>query len=56
MHTETAKTAVEIGSLARKLTPNNQAYVLNTINTLLHSQQYSKSEEKKTNHEKVVNK
>lgn len=36
---ENIKTAYEIGLLAGKLTPSNQAYVMNTINTLLFSQQ-----------------
>ncbi len=36
---ENIKTAYEIGLLAGKLTSNNQAYVLNTINALLFSQQ-----------------
>lgn len=35
----TTRTAVEIGTLAGQLTPTNQAYVLNTINALLFSQQ-----------------
>ncbi|WP_158297342.1 hypothetical protein [Paenibacillus antibioticophila] len=37
------KTAFEIGSLAGQLTPQNQSYVLNTINALLFSQQSTSS-------------
>lgn len=33
------RTATEIGSLAALLCPKDQAYVLNTINTLLFSRQ-----------------
>lgn len=45
MNTNTAiKTAIEIGSLAGQLTPNNQFYVLNTINTLLFSQKINENE------------
>lgn len=43
MTTENIKTAIEIGSLAGQLIPSNQAYVLNTINTLLYSQQCQKN-------------
>jgi hypothetical protein len=44
----TIKTAVEIGALAGQLTPNNQYYVLNTINALLYSQNVSKGENDKS--------
>lgn len=52
MAAETVKTTAEIDSLARKLTPNNQSYVLNTINALLYSQQTRKSGDQKCRHEK----
>lgn len=42
------KSAAEIGALAKQLNPANQIWVLNTINTLLYSQQIQ--------HEKVVKK
>jgi LytS/YehU family sensor histidine kinase len=45
---ETVKLAVEIGSLSAQLTVANQHYVLNTINTLLYSQQIKEEPEKKT--------
>lgn len=32
------KNAIEIGALAGQLSPEHQAFVLNTINTLLYSQ------------------
>jgi len=35
----TVKTAMEIGNLAAQLSPKDQAYVLNTINTLMFSRQ-----------------
>ena len=40
------KTAMEIGSLAGQLNPNNQSYVLNTINALLFSQNVYENEHK----------
>lgn len=44
------KTAMEIGSLAAQLCPKDQAYVLNTLNTLLFSRQteQQKEEQKST--------
>ena len=33
------KSAFEIGAMASRLSPKNQAYVLNTINALLFAQQ-----------------
>lgn len=39
---ENIKTSYEIGLLVGKLTANNQAYVMNTINALLFSQQTQK--------------
>lgn len=42
------KSATEIGALAKQLNPANQIWVLNTINTLLYSQQIQ--------HEKMVKK
>ena len=44
------KTAVEIGNLASALEPRNQAYILNTINTLLFAQQ-SNQERQTKNHQ-----
>ncbi|WP_156136521.1 hypothetical protein [Candidatus Soleaferrea massiliensis] len=47
MKSQTVKTAGEIASLADQLTPNDQSYVLNTINALLYTQQtepYQKKE------------
>ncbi|MFT4107182.1 MAG: hypothetical protein QM657_15615 [Lacrimispora sp.] len=41
------KSASEIGYLAGKLSPNNQSYVLNTINALLFSQYVNKNREDK---------
>lgn len=54
MAAERVKTTAEIGSLAGKLTPNNQSYVLNTINALLYSQQTCKSKDQKCKHEKIA--
>lgn len=45
------KNAVEIGALASKLNPEYQAYVLNTVSTLLYSQSVQSpepNEEKKS--------
>lgn len=43
---DTIKTAMEIGNLSGQLSPQNQAYVLNTINTLLFSQQCNENKDK----------
>jgi len=48
MAKENVKTSVEIGSLVKRLTPNNQAYVMNTINALLYSQQINKNKVQKS--------
>lgn len=47
MVTETVKNAIEIGTLVSQLTPVNQAYVMNTINALLYSQQIEKEQREK---------
>jgi len=39
VQSEVIKTAMEIGNLAAHLCPKDQAYVLNTINTLLFCRQ-----------------
>lgn len=41
---DTLKTSSEISSLAAQLNAQNQAYVLNTINALLFSQQVNEKE------------
>lgn len=46
VHNDTIKTAMEIGNLSGQLSPQNQAYVLNTINTLLFSQQCNENKNK----------
>lgn len=38
MAEDTIKTAVEIGTLASELTPQNQTYILGAINALLYGQ------------------
>ena len=48
------KTAFEIGALAEKLSIQNQLYVLNTINTLLFSQN-TNIEENETNSQQPTN-
>lgn len=50
----TIKTAFEIGALAEKLSIQNQLYVLNTINTLLFSQN-TNIEENETNSQQSTN-
>lgn len=45
---ETIKLSLEIATLSGQLTTANQHYVLNTINTLLFSQQNKEEEKTKT--------
>ena len=44
----TVKTAMEIGNLASVLEPQNQVYVLNTINALLFAQESTKKQSKES--------
>ena len=54
MASETKKAISEIGVLAEELTPNNQAYILNTINTLLYSQKNEKTMNTDESHPKIA--
>ena len=42
LQSDNVKTAFEIGKLVSGLTPTNQAFVLNTINALIFSQENKK--------------
>lgn len=51
LYDDKIKNTLEISTLARQLTPQHQAYVLNTINALLFSQQIEDESKKKIKHE-----